>query len=470
MSQPDATDVLFAPDRLAALAETELMGSAPEAEFDRLTDVVRRALGLDAAVLNLLDDRDQFSKSACDTSGRLRSGDTVPLGETFCEHVVCAGTPLVVQDLRDAPWTTGRPNVTRGGVAAYVGVPLRLHGGEIIGVLSALSHTPRRWSEAELALIEDVAAAIATEIRLRAELRVRSLAESALREREGRLRAIFEASPLGIAILDEAGRFREANPALVRMLGYTDDELADRTLLAISAPEVYHREQRQITGLLRGRSDRLQTEMRYVRKDGATIWGRLTASRVESADGGNGDALGLSEDVTDRKEMETSLRQLALTDELTQVSNRGGFLHLAKQQWKLARKKRPEMVLLFMDLDGFKPINDSHGHGAGDQALREVSSLLRRRFRESDLVARIGGDEFVVLAVEAECDDRLLIARLETSVQQFNAEGRLPFSLQLSVGVVRASRHSGTETLAGLLLKADQQMYDMKRARREAAR
>ena len=102
----------------------------------------------------------------------------------------------------------------------------------------------------------------------------------------------------------------------------------------------------------------------------------------------------------ERKQTEKVIRNLSITDDLTNLFNRRGFFTLAEQQLQIASRTGREMVLLFVDLDKLKSINDALGHAEGDQALRETATILKNSFRESDIIARIGGDEFVVLAAE----------------------------------------------------------------------
>jgi diguanylate cyclase (GGDEF)-like protein len=218
----------------------------------------------------------------------------------------------------------------------------------------------------------------------------------------------------------------------------------------------------QLEELYRGSRDHYQVEKRFIRRDGSTIWGRLTVTTIEQPAADGPCVLEIVEDVTASREIEAELRQLSLTDPLTGLHNRRGFLHLAEQQWKLARKKQQRLTLVYADLDGFKQINDTYGHSMGDVALAEVASLLRRRYRDTDVVARMGGDEFVVLAVEADCDDEILTHRLEPSIETFNRENRLPFPLALSVGIIRFEPTDG-RSLAELLEIADREMYQTKR-------
>jgi diguanylate cyclase (GGDEF)-like protein/PAS domain S-box-containing protein len=464
MSNTAAADALSQAGRLTALGRTGLMWTGPEPEFDDLLDLLRHALGVEAATLNLLDDKTQFCKGASDTRNRLQHGDTVPVGETLCEHAIRAGQPLAIDDLQQLAWARVLPTVTVGGAAAYLGVPLHSPDGQVIGVLCAVSREFRHWTPADVVVVEKAARAVAAEIRLRSELRARVASERALREREARLRLIFEGSALGIAVLDDVGRFEEANPALSRILGASAAELSQRTLLTVAVPEDYRRERRDLVDLLRGRRTRVQCEMRFVRTGGEQVWVRLTASRIGDAAAGHVRVLTLWEDVTERRAAESELRQLSLTDDLTGLSNRRGFLHRAGQKWEHAALRSNEIAILYMDLDDFKHVNDTHGHAAGDMALRSLANVLRQCYRDDDLLARLGGDEFVVLAAMSADQAARLAVRLHAAVQRFNDGGTLPFPLELSIGIVRAD--PVTETLPKALSRADHQMYEVKRTRK----
>ena len=162
------------------------------------------------------------------------------------------------------------------------------------------------------------------------------------------------------------------------------------------------------------------------------------------------------------------LRALSLVDELTGLYNRRGFLTLATQQLKLCdRTMRPALVV-FVDLDGMKRINDELGHEVGDQALTETASTMRQCFRYSDVIARLGGDEFVALAIDAPEDTAEAIqARLYEKLAELNAKPGRPFELQFSVGMAPYDL-SRAEMIEEVLARADSLMYEQKRARKAA--
>jgi len=155
----------------------------------------------------------------------------------------------------------------------------------------------------------------------------------------------------------------------------------------------------------------------------------------------------------------------SLLDELTGLYNRRGLLAMAAQQQRMARRNRRSLALFYADLDGLKGINDAHGHAAGDRAIRCAAEALRQSFRDSDIVARMGGDEFVVLAIDsAESSAAPTCQRLQENLKRL-AAATLPYAVTFSVGVVRAEA-DGATTIDGLLAQADAAMYQRKRNRK----
>ena len=172
-------------------------------------------------------------------------------------------------------------------------------------------------------------------------------------------------------------------------------------------------------------------------------------------------------DISERKRSEDALRALSLVDELTGLYNRRGFLTLAQQQLKLAKRGHRELVLLFIDMDDFKEINDTFGHGEGDTALKRASAILKHTFRDSDIIARLGGDEFVVLATDTGADGReIIINRLRQELRDRNEQDGYPYSLSFSVGAARFDPES-SPSVEDLLAAADSMLYEQKRYKRQ---
>lgn len=164
-----------------------------------------------------------------------------------------------------------------------------------------------------------------------------------------------------------------------------------------------------------------------------------------------------------QSELHAGLCSLALTDDLTELYNHRGFLLLGTQLLNVASRSRRDVLLFFADVDQLKSVNDQFGHAAGDACLVGFADALRHTFRRSDIAARYGGDEFVVLAWESRDDDeRAILTRLRSAIEQLNNVKR-GFGLSVSIGAARFDHRSPT-SLAELLVHADSQMYQHKRA------
>jgi diguanylate cyclase (GGDEF)-like protein len=167
----------------------------------------------------------------------------------------------------------------------------------------------------------------------------------------------------------------------------------------------------------------------------------------------------------DHKGKETLLA-LSLTDELTDLYNRRSFFVLAEQYLKVAIRAKKRSLLLYIDMDDLKWINDHWGHNEGDQALIALASILKKTFRESDIIARIGGDEFVVLFESTHENDAMLMTRLYENIGDYNAKVSRDYKLSASVGAA----HFDPEypiSIDELLSKGDGLMYAQKRKRRK---
>jgi diguanylate cyclase (GGDEF)-like protein len=195
-------------------------------------------------------------------------------------------------------------------------------------------------------------------------------------------------------------------------------------------------------------------------------WFNVRVTAIKDSQGRGLGRLVVLRDVTERRIAVETVRRLSLTDELTGLLNRRGFMNLAEQQLRTALRTRNRVWLLFADLDDLKGINDRLGHEAGDRALREIAGLLKAApFRESDVVARLGGDEFAVLATEISVmDGETLADRFEHSVAFANEMPGRELALSVSVGV-SVFDPDEPEALDELIVQADRRMYRAKYSR-----
>ena len=161
--------------------------------------------------------------------------------------------------------------------------------------------------------------------------------------------------------------------------------------------------------------------------------------------------------------LQERLRSMSVTDELTDLYNRRGFFALAEQELKVANRMRKNVFLFYLDIDNLKDINDNYGHLEGDMMILETANILRRTFRQSDTISRIGGDEFVVIlngAKKADCD--IVSSRLQTNLEDFNKRLNRGYKLSMSVGIAFYNPEAPA-SIDELLSQADKSMYEHKR-------
>ncbi len=173
-------------------------------------------------------------------------------------------------------------------------------------------------------------------------------------------------------------------------------------------------------------------------------------------------------DITELARLREELRTLALIDDLTGLYNRRGFLALAQQHLKLAKRTKRPILLLYADIDGLKYINDTQGHLKGDLVLKEIARVLKKTFRESDIIARIGGDEFAVLAIEAPAiSEKAINTRLQKNIKTFNARVNpcLKHKMSLSMGAAYYDPEHPC-SVEELIARADAAMYRQKHGKR----
>lgn len=167
-----------------------------------------------------------------------------------------------------------------------------------------------------------------------------------------------------------------------------------------------------------------------------------------------------------RHQKDEHLRKLALIDDLSQLYNRRGFTSIFYQSLKLAQRDRKDLLLIMVDMDGLKRINDTHGHPEGDRAIVDTARILKETFRASDLLGRIGGDEFVVLAVQASGDSvQGIRERLQANIDRYNRTNP-NFELSLSMGITSFDPHDEV-SLDALIRQADEDLYQQKKYKKD---
>ncbi|MDF2975297.1 MAG: hypothetical protein K0S40_25 [Actinomycetospora sp.] len=288
----------------------------------------------------------------------------------------------------------------------------------------------------------------------RAVLVARQHTELALHASEARFRAMFHEAAIGIGLGDMQGRIIDVNPALCRMFGYTPEEFTQRSVVQQmhpdDAPSVWERYELLVRGVL----DNFRVEKRFYRADGTEIVVHLTLSLVRDELGEPAYQVAMLEDVSERHRLQEHLEYQAYHDPLTTLANRARFTERLERVFAEAGPTSTRRVgVCFLDLDGFKTINDSLGHHVGDVMLQEVARRLAACAGEGELVARTGGDEFVVLVEDSHGVERLVdladrvLAALEPPFRLVGQE----LVTGASIGVVEKAV---AETTASELMRA----------------
>jgi len=383
---------------------------------------------------------------------------SIPIGRGVVGRVARTGVPSLVED----PAADPEFFATIDGVSCAVCVPLRADG-RVVGVLSVESVGDARLGPADLrllgALSEHVEIALA---------RARAYAE--LAASETRFRGAFDHAPIGMALVGLDGRFLLVNRALCTMVDYGEAELLALDFQAITHPDDLAADIEQARRLVAGEADGYTLEKRYRQRTGRIIWAQVSVSLVRDEEGTPRYFISQIEDITARKALEERLHHLALHDPLTGLPNRAYLLErleraLAAGSAAGTADGAPPVVLL-LDLDGFKLVNDSLGHDAGDRLLAAAAERLRAALRPVDTIARLGGDEFAIVLGDGGTGEAAgAIAERVTEVLRpgFRLDGHDTF-VSASVGIAVA--RPGESTPRDLLREADTALYAAKAAGR----
>lgn len=290
----------------------------------------------------------------------------------------------------------------------------------------------------------------------------RAAAESMLRASEERFRAAFDFAPIGMALVTMDGRFIQGNKALQVLLKYIEVNLQELTVRSVTLPGEEDLLVEVLQGLLESNSPFVQIERRFRAVDGTTFWALVSASVLDNAEIPMCLLLQIHE-VTDRKQSEQLMLQQAQTDALTGLFNKARFGDEIQRWAASSRRQNEQFAVVFMDLDNFKPINDTYGHTEGDLALVTVSQRLKKALRETDFLCRWGGDEFVALV---RCNDKaadltFICKKLQQEINSpLTLDRNVSASVTLSLGV---SFFPTDSTDVDLLVKmADKALYRAK--------
>ena len=286
------------------------------------------------------------------------------------------------------------------------------------------------------------------------------------REGDPLFEAAFDHAPVGMALLDLSGRWFRVNPALSQLLGYPAADL-----IAIPPPDICHADDRaaeyDVASALTAGEPTVTVEQRYRHRAGHIVWVRRSSSLVRDETGFPQYVVAAYEDIGARRSQDARLTYLALHDALTGLANRALLDDRLAQAVAQRDRDGGAVAVLFCDVDGLKAVNDRFGHPFGDELLVTVAQRLNTQVRAADTVARIGGDEFVVVSnVRESADAQAMAGRLAAAVHgDLVAPDGSRVPVRISVGFAVSSEQPVDG--ASLLRDADASMYATKRRRAE---
>jgi diguanylate cyclase (GGDEF)-like protein/PAS domain S-box-containing protein len=285
------------------------------------------------------------------------------------------------------------------------------------------------------------------------------------------LLSAFDNAPIGMALVTPVGVITACNAAMGDLLLRSPQDLVGGTFFDVTHPDDLESARANCALMQDGRTHILRHECRFVRADHEVVWVSVSTSRVSEQRDRPAHLIMHIEDVTERKDLEAELHRHALHDPLTGLANRRLLIgHLEDALRSAGRHTRPGQ-LFYLDLDGFKDVNDEHGHAAGDEVLRELARRLTALLGPDDTAARLGGDEFVVLRTDAHPD------RSERFAADLAAAAAGPFTigdvtvvLGAAIGHVEIEPTSAPADADRYLREADRRMYASKKRRRHPSR
>ncbi|MBU0909370.1 MAG: diguanylate cyclase [Proteobacteria bacterium] len=296
-------------------------------------------------------------------------------------------------------------------------------------------------------------------------------ASVSLENTNAELLQVLNCAAEGIRVVDRNFIIQRANRTFAQMAGVSEEKLIGMPCHVAFENAVCHTPDCSLQKILHG-AKYVESEKALKRKDGKVLPCIVAAFPYYDREG---ELIGIVEsfrDISQRKEMENILKEMSVTDELTGLLNRRGFLAVADKHLLLVDRVEESLYLLYADLDNMKGINDSLGHDSGDQALVEAADVLKRTFRKSDVlgIGRLGGDEFAVLMFSSfePCCDHPVLHRLEQQIAERNQQPDRRYGLSMSVGIVRYDPENPCSVEQFLAL-ADKAMYQSKKEKKNVA-
>ena len=399
-----------------------------------------RLFGMPAGIISRIGDEQYTVLAAEPETIGLASGDTMPLGETYCSVVVSKDMTMAVTHTGEDPEFCGHPAYRQMRLETYLATPIRVNGG-IYGTLNFTSPEVREtpFDDTDVELIELMAGRIGQIIEQNQLDREKQRAISQLRENTVLFESAFEHAAIGMALLSTEGRWLRVNRAVTGLFGYTADELLALDFQTLTHPDDLDTDLEFLEEMLSGERDTYRMHKRYFHRNGHQIWALLSVSMVRDEDDRPEYFVSQIQDITAQKRAEAELQhrqneleslnrkleQLSTTDPLTQLGNRRALEARMREELPRSIRSEEPLSLLMVDVDHFKRYNDTYGHPEGDVALRKLASALTQVARINDTVIRMGGEEFILLLPHTDeagcCTVAKRLARLVAELEGLEA-------------------------------------------------
>ena len=446
-------------ERLRSLYALKILDTPPEERFDRLTRLAAQFFDMPMSLVTLLDADRQWFKSEYGLGIR-----ELPREISFCGHTILQDGVMVVPDATQDERFAGNPAVGgKYGVYFYAGHPIYSPEGSALGTICILDNKPREIPQRLLENLKDWAKLVEQEI---CNVEVARLNRQ-LRASEEQIRKILEQCQDAFIAMTDDGRVTEWNPKAETLFGWSRQEAVGQLLAELIVPEHIRpaNGQELATTWVSDTSSMAdqRVELMAVRRGGEEFPVEMTVGLIDTGQGRLFTAF--LHDISQRKRDEDLLRQQALQDALTGLPNRHALFCRLTEALTAVESRGQGLALLFFDLDRFKQINDSYGHAAGDQLLVQFAQRLKKLVRQSDFVARLAGDEFVILLEQLPQDSQVAVTVagkiIEAMAEPFGIDEQC-IECFTSIGIVEARQ--GGVSPDELLRRADQAMYAAKRA------
>lgn len=459
---------LIEQNRLEAVRNLEVLDTANESDFDDLVGLAAMIFEVPISTVTILDSRRQWFKAAVGLTVKETARDI-----SFCTHAIQQYDPLIVPDTKYDPRFAKNPLViNEPHLAFYAGVPLRTSDDLAVGTFCIMDTTPKQLSTHQVGILKILANQAIKLLELRIERNKyrdlvieKELINKQLDESKQRWQFALEGSGDGVWDWDIENNHCFYSTKWKEMLGYADDNLPNNpeTWLSLIHKEDLPKVKQKLNDYFSNNSFEYKFEHRVLCKDQTYKWILTRGMVVERGISGQPKRMvGTHTDISNRKQTEEIIWRQANFDSLTGLPNRRMFFDRLNEEVKRASRAKQMFALMFIDLDGFKVVNDHFGHKSGDNLLIQVAQRVSLCIRESDTFARLGGDEFTVILSGLKSMDAIS----DMSEKILNTIN-MPYQLETHQATISASiglsvypNHSiDMDTLISL---ADAAMYEAK--------